>query len=280
MLVIAAFLIGVGAVTPAGGRLDSKAWVKKPARPSADERRCTDYSSLFWSVAASGGSALAVEMTTREHLDPVPFSYAAGPDRQGSRYAARAGEGWLVGFDAGEFGGGLWWFSDGHGQQGSRIRPRPSSPTNPADIYHAENVLGLPRVGGQQLVLMGLDHLGARSGRVFRIVAAAGAWSLEPVAVLDAEPAVWLLDGSRLLFLTDSGLWSSDGLSAHKVHPLDVGGFAPTSMVQAADGGLYVGMRYYVLRLAEEEGRWTESWFAPASCLSVRLRDYDCDCVR
>ncbi len=280
MLLIVAFAIAVGPSPPTGGRLDSAAWVRQPGRPSADERRCTDYISLFWSVSVSGGSAIAEVMKTREHLDPIPFRYAAGRDKQGSRYAARAGGGWLVGFDDGEFGGGLWWFPDGRGREGSRIRPKPSSPTNPDDFYHAENVLGLPRVGGQQLVLMGLDHLAGRSGRVFRAVSTAGAWSLEPVAVLDAEPDVWLVDGSRLLFLTESGLWVSDGFRAQRVYPVDVGGFAPTSMVRAADGGLYVGMRYYVLRLAEAGGRWTESWFAPASCSKVRLRDSECHCVQ
>ena len=30
----------------------------------------------------------------------------------GSRSLLRTADGWLVGFDAGEFGGGLWWFNN------------------------------------------------------------------------------------------------------------------------------------------------------------------------
>ena len=248
--------------------------------PSASERRCTDYSPLFWSVSLARGDVQAKPLTTRERVDPIPFSYSAGQDRHGNRHVARVGDGWLVGFDAGEFGGGLWWFSGLEGHESRRIRPDPSSPAHPDDIFEAENVLGLPVVGSERLVLMGLDHLTGRSGRIFRAVSEPGGWVLKPVAVLDGEPAVWLVDGSRLLFLTESGLWASDGLSARRVHATDLGGFAPTSLVRSADGALYVGMRYYVLRLVEHDSGWDESWFVPASCQKVRLEEYTCECVR
>lgn len=220
----------------------------------------------------------AERLKSREHADPVPFSYAETEDRRGSRHVARVDDGWLVGFDAGEFGGWLWWFGeDGH--ENRRIRPSPALPVNPDDVFHAENVLGLPLVGSQRLVLMGLDHLTGRSGRIFRAVVGSAGWELAPVAVLDAQPDVWLVDGSRLLFLTESGLWVSDGFEAKRVHPLDLGAFAPTSIVRAADGALYVGMRYYVLRLAERGDAWQESWFVPASCQKMRFRDYQCECL-
>ena len=32
-------------------------------------------------------------------------------DRFGDRHVLGVADGWLVGFNAGEFGGGLWWFS-------------------------------------------------------------------------------------------------------------------------------------------------------------------------
>jgi hypothetical protein len=280
MLIWAALLVTVASAAPSGGRLDAAEWVLRSGKPSTSERRCTDYSLLFWSVSLAHGDVQTKPLTTRERLDPIPFSYAKGQDRQGNRHVERVGDGWLVGFDAGEFGGGLWWFSDRGGHESRRIRPDPSSPANPDDVFHAENVLGLPVVGSEQLVLMGLDHLTGRSGRIFRAVLTARGWMLAPVAVLDAEPAVWLVDGSRLLFLTESGLWESDGLSARRVHAIDLGGFAPTSLVRSADGALYVGMRYYLLRLVEGSGGWAESWFVPASCQKVRLREYTCVCVQ
>jgi hypothetical protein len=278
-MLTAALLVTVASAIPPGGRLDSAAWVMLSRPPSPSAGRCPDYSLLFWSVSLADGVAKAERLKSREHVDPIPFSYREGEDRQGSRHVARVQDGWLIGFDAGEFGGGLWWYSQ-DGRESRRIRPKPSLPTNPDDVFHAENILGLPLVGGERLVLMGLDHLSGRSGRVFRAVVTPEGWDLAPVAVLDAEPDVWLVDGSRLLFLTESGLWVSDGSEARRVHPVDLGAFAPTSMVRSADGALYVGMRYYVLRLAEQhDGTWQESWFVPASCQKMQFRVYQCECL-
>jgi hypothetical protein len=234
---------------------------------------------LFWQVSLADGVTTAERLKSREHVDPIPFTYAKSEDRRGSRHVARVEDGWLVGFDAGEFGGGLWWFGGPDGHKSRRIRPSPKSPANPNDVFHAENVLGLPLVRGHRLVLMGLDHLTGRSGRVFRAVAGPTGWDLAPVAVLDAQPDVWLVDGSRLLFLTESGLWTSNGFEARRMHALALGALGPTSMVRAADGAFYIGMRYYVLRLAERGDSWEEAWFVPASCQRMQLRDYECECL-
>jgi len=274
-------LVTLVSATPPGGRLDSPAWVMLPTPPSPLQggRGCPDHSALFWSVSLTQGHARAKPLTIREHVDPIPFKYAEGENRRGNRHVARVDDGWLVGFDEGEFGGGLWWFSDRADHKSRPIHPSSSSPSNPSDIFHAENVLGLPMVGGQRLVLMGLDHMTGRSGRVFRAVAAPTGWELAPVAVLDAQPDVWLVDGSRLLFLTESGLWVSDGFAARRVHAVDLGNLTPTSMVRAADGAVYVGMRYYVLRLAERGDVWEESWFVPASCQKMRFQEWECECL-
>jgi hypothetical protein len=92
--------------TVSGGKLDSAAWVARSQAPSAEEQQCTDYSRLFWSVPLVGGAPTARPMDLRTHLDPLPFRYPRDRDREGNRYVARTEDGWLVGFDDGEFGGG------------------------------------------------------------------------------------------------------------------------------------------------------------------------------
>jgi len=278
MLLISVAVAVLGSAPPSGGPLDSAAWTVRLGQPSAVERQCTDYSQLFWSVSLDNGAARATRLVSREHVDPLPFDYPRHRDREGDRRVARVDDGWLVGFNAGEFGGGLWWFDRG-GRNGRRIRPSSSLPTNPADIFHAENVLGLPLVGGVRLVLMGLDHLTGRSGRVFRAVSGPHGWELAPVAVLDAQPDVWVVDGSKLLFLTESGLWSTDAVGAQRIHDVDFGGLAPTSLIRAADGPVYVGLRYYVLKLVEGRNGWEESWLVPGECQRVQLKDYQCECA-
>ena len=140
-----------------------------------------------------------------------------------------------------------------------------------------ENVLGLPLIDDQRVVLMGLDHMVGRSGRLFRAEPGAGGWRLVPIAVLDAAPDVWMIDGSRLVFLTESGVWTSDGRRAERALAFDFGGLTPTSIVRAADGALYVGMRHYVLRLAEHTSGWEDTWFSPVPCDLV-FREYECEC--
>jgi hypothetical protein len=144
MLTGLAVLVSLAAQASSG--LDPVEWPLRPAPPSRSERHCTDYSRMFWSVSLDGGVPRTEQLITREHVDPLPFAYAEGRDRQGSRYVARVTDGWLVGFDAGEFGGGLWWFSERDGHESRRIRPSPSAPANPDDPFRAENVLGLPAV--------------------------------------------------------------------------------------------------------------------------------------
>lgn len=42
---------------------------------------------------------------------PMPPHLRLSKKMIGRRSLQRTSSGWLVGFDAGEFGGGLWWFS-------------------------------------------------------------------------------------------------------------------------------------------------------------------------
>jgi hypothetical protein len=191
---------------------------------------------------------------------------------------AKVDDGWLVGFDAGEFGGGLWWFSPDGGRF-ARVRA-PENAARADDIYKAENVRGLVQVGSDQLVLMGLDHMGGRSGRVFRASKRDGAWKLDPRAVLDGSADAWAVLGDRLLVLTDSGLWEViAGTPARQVHRADTGGLYPTSMVRAGDGAFYVGMRRYILRLEAAAGAWRETWLVASNCVRARVTNFTCECV-
>jgi hypothetical protein len=138
----------------------------------------------------------------------------------------------------------------------------------------------LPEVSGQRLVLMGLDHLTGRSGRIFRVVSTGPDWNLQLIAVLDAAPRPWLVDGSRLLFITESGLWSTEPTSpARRFYDAELGNYAATSLVRDANGLIYVGLRHYVLKLEDIGGRWRESWYVPSACQKVQLRQYRCQCV-
>lgn len=104
------------------GPLASPAWAARPDRPSAEELECTGFSMLFWSMSVKDGVPHAARIGLREHVDPLPFRVARGRDRDGDRWVVAVPDGWIVGFDQGEFGGGLWWFNR-NGTGSHRIRP-------------------------------------------------------------------------------------------------------------------------------------------------------------
>jgi hypothetical protein len=133
---------------------------------------------------------------------------------------------------------------------------------------------------GELLVLMGLDHLSGQSGRIFRTVRQGDRWALAPLAILDARPSVWTLDGSRLLVLTGSGLWEvTMDTGAKQVHQSEIGLLYPNSLVRGPDGAFYAGMRRYVLRLESAGDRWTETWLVSKDCVRARIADLECQCL-
>lgn len=267
-----------------GGRphpvvVEKLGFVALEQRPSGEDLRCGNYSDKEWSVSLVGDELKVKGGASLLHADPLPFEVSRGKDRVGRRSTAKVEDGWLVGFDAGEFGGGLWWYSS-DGRESVRVSPRSDSPANPDDIYRAENVRGLVPVGDKLLVLTGLDHLSGRSGRVFRAVQRDNRWELDPVGVLDASPAAWTLDGIRLLVLTGSGLWSvTMDAGVTQVHRSDIGGLYPNSLARGPDGALYVGMRRYVLRLDPAGDKWTETWLVSKECLRARIVGVECRCL-
>lgn len=249
-------------------------WITLPRPPSDEDIECTGQSALFWSTSLRDHVPYATRIGVREHVDPLPFEIPPARDREGDRWVARVHDGWIVGFSMGEFGGGLWWFSR-NGSASRRIRP----PAAPADEYMPENVLGLPTIGGEQLVLMGLGHLGSSNGAVFRLERAQSGWFLVRLA-RHGEPDPWMVDGNRLFYFTPSGLWSvrPQGL-VKRVHETEIYWRAPSAMVAAPDGAIYVGLRHYVVKLTERHGRWRETWLAPAACRNVEMRLDRCECA-
>src|SRR5262245_19555072 len=98
MLAFAFMLLEVGSsLMPAG-------FVPLSKGPSATDFQCANYSKAEWSVTASdGGLQVSARAHTGEQQDPLPFGYGRHTDRSGRRHVTRVSDGWLVGFDAGEF---------------------------------------------------------------------------------------------------------------------------------------------------------------------------------
>src|SRR6188768_1485770 len=140
------------------GRLTDPSWIRLSRRVTEADLDCAGYDyKKQWAVALRDQvPVVSVQLPVRRE-DPLPFAVPKHQDRSGDRHVLKVADGWLVGFDAGEFGGGLWFTASG--ADWWQLRPPSDAPAAPDDPFKAENVQGLAFVEGRPLVLMGLDHL-------------------------------------------------------------------------------------------------------------------------
>jgi hypothetical protein len=172
-------------------------------------------------------------------------------DLTGRRYVVAVDGGFLVGFNAGEFGGGAWWFSaDGTRHRKLTLRRETTS----IDDYVAENVHGFAVVGKDVLAFEGLTHGGLNAGQIVRLSRASdGTWDASLFSNLPACPhAILQESGTRWLLATTQGIWRVHADA--RIEPVwQVPGghlYYPNSLVRDRVGILYMGMRDYVVRLA------------------------------
>ncbi|MBU2574776.1 MAG: hypothetical protein KKH28_11935 [Elusimicrobia bacterium] len=246
-------------------------WVLYPA-PEADSAslRCAGFSGSAWSVSLVGGNVKINPRSGAPVDEPLPFEIrpkdtAAGLG--GDRRVKRVKNGWLIGFDAGEFGGALWWFSANGGKRKKLIK---------------ENVLGLVESSAGVLVLVGIAHFRTDKGEVLRARKnRKGDWQVTRLADLGGEPKAFAKESpDSLLVLTNHGLLRV--LASGKVERLFTtryGGLYPNSMTLSKTGVIHFGMRHFVTRLTPADNAYKEEWFVPADCRRFELRERECVCI-
>lgn len=172
----------------------------------------------------------------------------------------------LLGFDGGEFGGGLWWF----GPRGV-----------PTIQLSKENVRGLVTAGGRHIVLLATSHGGHNEGRILEITTHGGRRQARPFATLPGSPEAYVGEpGGSVLILTAMGLVRVDNLGATRVLTKgDYRGLYPSSLVRMRDGTLYAGMRHYLVRLSAIGKSHKEEWFVRTDCRQFRMQNDECTCL-
>lgn len=147
-------------------------------------------------------------------------------------------DGWLVGFNQGEFGAALYWF----GRDGKASYK----------ISDHQVVNFFPRADGSVDAAEGLSHLGLSRGSVIQVERPAGnaRWQADAVRSLPSAPCtgVRCRDGSLLLVLSEALVRVDAG---HNMTTLlqDVpwAGLYPNSAVLSSDERrLFIGMRQFV----------------------------------
>lgn len=198
----------------------------------------SNYSELEWQVYPVKGRICAKpDDPGRRSVARPAFEPAADEFHGGATRFARVDDGWLVGFNQGEFGAALFWFSP-DGQRHYRISEH-------------QVVAFFPHAGGWAAI-EGLGHLGFARGSIIRITRhkASGRWQAQPTLTLpDAPYAVAQVPYGPTLIVLGSSLVAIEDLS-RSTTLLDDAPWSllyPQSAALTADSRtLYIGMRQYV----------------------------------
>lgn len=259
-------------------------WYVYPAKKlkNLDETtlRCFNYSHNEWQVTNEGNGVKITELPRpkgKGDFPPVPswpllLKHEEGmPGRTvsaGLRSAMHFENAWLLAYDAGEWGGGLW-LTNEDGSKTKRIL--------------SDNVRAMIPIDGDILVLSGLAHMSIDFGNAFIFSKPTGLnISLEHAVHLDGEPSAYANepDGS-ILFVTTYGLCritKSGELQRLTYFPKWTRPQYPNSMAISSDGSIFIAMRMFVLKLHSNSGTYAEEWLLPNDCRKFELRQFDCAC--
>jgi hypothetical protein len=252
-------------------------WTPYPTPKSGSETlRCANYSiRREWRVSVSNGTLeIAVIPFERGGAQSQVFKKQELPSgiqrvkgMVGLQSTLKLQNGWLLGFDGGEFGGGLWFASDDGTTQ----------------MLNSENVHGFVATPRGVLVLAGLAHMGLDSGKVFVVpYTVKSSPDVKLLLELDGAPEAFTkVSDDLMLVVTTRGVSrvSSSGGSELLLRR-DLGLLYPNSVAATPDGVIYVGARLFVVRLSPHDGDYLEQWMLPDSCTHFEIRGLDCVCQK
>lgn len=192
------------------------------------------------------------------HGHSLPFLIKPDSDERdlnGHRYVHRVDNGYLIGFNQGEFGGAIWWFS-GDGRERKKIIREKSK----GFVEAKKGVFGI----------YGLAHMTTSRGGILKLeVDSSGEWSARKVAEFDKAPQAFLSEnsGSILIVTTNSLVRYFTNGNQEALHRASHWSWiAPTSIVVDSVGVIYIGMRYFVARLTPSGKGYKEEWLVPELC--------------
>ena len=134
-------------------------WYVYPAdQMNSVKAACLGFSQMEWRVSVEGSDIKIVDYKRREVGEPpLPSGFKLKPEWiRGHRHLLKFDDGWLIGIDAGEWGGGLW-ITNEDGTRSKQIV--------------MDNVRGLIPTSRGIFVLSGLAHMHIDFGNVLMLSA-------------------------------------------------------------------------------------------------------------
>lgn len=197
-----------------------------------------NYSRHSWRVESDDGQVSAQLAHEKPNVagDRPPFDTTAGGFRGASSFL-RVEDGWLVGFNKGEFGAAIYWFSeDGAASYQVSNHQVKDFITRPDGVYAIE----------------GLAHMMTSSGSIIRLGRSTSdaRWKASTAAELPFAPYAVSMsrDGTMLITLSDAivAVDSEMNITTLLADAPWSGLYPKSSALSAEEKKLYIGMRQFV----------------------------------
>ena len=224
---------------------DVAKWIKfeRPSDLSSREyetfMHSANYSRSEWVVSREGDRvSVQIAQEVKPKFKEPEFSFSAGEPAKRMKAAKRflrVDDGWLVGYNAGEFGAALWWFST-DGTAHYKISG------------HFINQFITTRHG--IFAVEGLAHLSMTQGSMIQLIRESGKWTSKTFAALPqaAEAVAVLPDEAFVVVTTDMLLRiTPEREICILVSNGDWGTLYPNSVAVSPVGRIYIGMRQFVV---------------------------------
>lgn len=218
------------------------------------------WGGLAWRAVLDADGGIAIATTTRSKRSTgaaLPFRRTWPHDR--SQHALELADGFLVGTDAGEWGGRLDFLT----RDGNLL----------ATLVDT-NTQGVVRIADHIISLHGINHLRERTGSLRFWTRADRQFVLAGEHPLDGGPTCFTVSGNLLWVLTSNGLWKVDGDNVSRVDAVEVVPFNPTSLVVDRTGDIWAGMQHFILHFKRRgDGRFDEEWLKKKGAKAPPLAD-------
>lgn len=230
------------------GQHDVRKWKRvDPASITEQQLSSLNYSRCEWKVSVRDGAPLA---EADRDAKPAVAARFQLPNQWGPPRVVRQGKaGTLFGFNHGEWGGALLWYSDDGAFKAKLID---------------ENVVELLATTEGFIVFTGLNHLGSDVGRATELVDTGSVFRTGRSVDLGSAPRAVASesDGTVLVITTAGVVRLSRAFQVEPILKTRCGSLYPVSV--ALDGATaYVGMRGVVAEVQLRAGAASETWLSP-----------------
>jgi hypothetical protein len=204
-----------------------------------------NYSKHEWAVYRDGNTLCARLLDRPRRKDPfLPFVASVESFRE-ARAAVKVSDGWLVGFNRGEWGGALYWFNS-DGTQRYKISDH--------------QIVSFLQSGGSIFAIEGLAHLGPGRGSIVTLSKPTGAkrWTTKSFLTLPRAPYAFAMHSSGKLYIVLEDSLVSVDRKRHLATVYRDAAWAllyPNSLVLEEESArAYVGMRQFVGEVSLVDG--------------------------